>query len=574
MSPEPLRHSAAHLLASAVLSLFPQTKLAIGPAIENGFYYDFEFEKPISAEALTAIEAEMRKITAKNLKFIQSFKTLNDAVNWARESKQPYKAELIEEIRKENAKPSFFTHGTFTDLCEGPHVKNTREIKHFKLLTLAGAYWRGDEKNPMLTRIYGTAFSTKEELEKHINVLEEAKKRDHKKLGPELGLFMLSGEVGQGLPLILPKGKIILNILQEWTRKLHLSQGYLEVQTPHIGKKNLWIKSGHWDLYRESMFPEIKVENQEYLLKPMNCPFHYVIYGNEKRSYRNLPLRLSEFGTVYRYEKSGELSGLLRVRSLTQDDAHIFLTEDQLEEEFANLFQLLSVYFDTLGLKAEFTLSLWDPKNKKKYLGDEKTWDKAQKLLEKQLIRQGIPFRKIEGEAAFYGPKIDPHVTDSLGRKWQIATFQVDFVQAKRFNLSYIGKDGKEKTPVIIHRAPLGALERTLGILTEHFGGAFPAWLAPVQLTLIPITDRNLKFTQKIAGNLLAKGIRVEINRDADTMQAKIRKSALLKIPYQVIIGNKEEESGKIAVRSREGQDIGQMTPDKLADLLSKDSPI
>lgn len=574
MSPVHLRHSTAHLLASAVLSLHPKTKIAIGPVIENGFYYDFEFEKPITEEDLTKIETEMRKIAGKNLDFLNSSKTIKEAKEWAKQNNQPYKLELISELEKERQKVSFYSHGTFTDLCEGPHAENTKSIKYFKLLSIAGAYWRGNEKNPMLTRIYGTVFATKEELEKHLLVLEEAKKRDHKKLGPELDLFMLSGEVGQGMPLILPKGKIILNILQKWARKLHQDQGYLEVQTPHIGKKNLWIKSGHWDLYRESMFPAIKVENQEYLLKPMNCPFHYVIFGKEKRSYRDLPLRIAEFGTVYRLEKSGELSGLLRIRGLTQDDAHIFLKEDQLQDEFSKLFMLLSTYFKTLNLEVEMTLSLWDPKNRKKYLGDGKTWEKAQKILEDELTRQNITFTKAEGEAAFYGPKIDPHVKDSLGRKWQLATIQVDFVQAKRFNLTYIDSDGKEKTPVIIHRAPLGAFERTLGILIEHFKGAFPAWLSPVQVTLIPISDKNLEFTRKIEKELIKKGIRTEINSDAETMQAKIRKSALLKVPYQAIIGNREEESGKIAIRSREGKDLGQMTPDKLTKVLKTGSPI
>ncbi|MBI4037871.1 threonine--tRNA ligase [Candidatus Curtissbacteria bacterium] len=574
MSLSPLRHSTAHLLASAVLNLYPKTKIAIGPAIENGFYYDFEFEKPISEEDLPSIETEMGKIARENLDFEQAFISATDAKKWAHVNKQPYKEELVEDLKKKGTKFSFYSHGKFTDLCEGPHVKNTSEIKHFRLLSVAGAYWRGDEKNPMLSRIYGTVFPTKSELDNYLSGLEEAKKRDHKKLGPRLGLFMLSGEAGQGLPLILPNGKTILNILQNWARKLHREQGYLEVQTPHIGKKNLWIKSGHWDLYRESMFPAIKVENQEYLLKPMNCPFHYIIFANEKRSFRDLPIRIAEFGTVYRYEKSGELSGLLRIRGLTQDDAHIFLKEDQLRDEFSKLFKLLATYFKALNLEVEMALSLWDPSNKKKYLGDTKTWEKAQKILEEELKRQNIAYTKAEGEAAFYGPKIDPHVKDSLGRKWQLATLQVDFVQAERFNLTYTDTDGKEKTPVVIHRAPLGAFERTLGILTEHFGGAFPVWLAPIQLTIIPISDKNLEFTRKIAKELLEAGVRTEINLDSETMQAKIRKSALLKIPYQAIIGNREEEAGTVAIRSREGKDLGQMLPEKFAELITANTPV
>lgn len=573
MREDPLRHSTAHLMAAAILKVYPGTKIGIGPAIENGFYYDFEFQNEVTDSDLEKIEAEMSMIADQNLAYKHFYKTPHEAKTWAKENSQPYKLELIEELEKKHEKLSFYQTGEFLDLCEGPHVDNTNKIKHFKLLSIAGAYWLGDEKNPMLTRIYGTVFETKEELEKHLSQLEEAKKRDHKKLGPALGLFTMDPQAGPGLPLILPKGKIVINLLQSWARNLQEEYGYQEVQTPHIGKKILWEKSGHWDMYRDSMFPSLKVENQQYLLKPMNCPFHYLIYQSAGKSYRDLPYRLSEFGTVYRWEKSGELSGLLRLRSLTQDDAHIFLTEDQLEEEFTNLFKLFSTYFETLGLRAEFTLSLWDPKNKKKFLGDENTWEKAQKLLEKQLLAANIAFTKEEGEAAFYGPKIDPHVTDSLGRKWQIATFQVDFVQAKRFGLTYIDKEGKEKTPVIIHRAPLGAFERTLGILIEHYGGAFPVWLAPIQATIIPITDNNKSYAQNIQKDLRSNLIRVELDDRAQTMQAKIRDSSLLKIPYQIIVGPKEEEAHKIAVRTREGKDIGRLTPSEFAHLIMNETP-
>lgn len=555
-----LRHSAAHILASAVKELFPEAQLGIGPAIDEGFYYDFLVPCPFSPEDLEKIEAKMREIVEMDSPFERRTITKEEALRLFKELNETLKLELIEETPEE-VEESTYEHrtprGKFIDWCRGPHVPSTGWVKHFKLTHTAGAYWRGDERRPMLQRIYGTAFFTPEDLEEYLQRREEAEKRDHRKLGRELGIFLISPEVGAGLPLWLPKGAIIREILQDFLRTELRRRGYLPVVTPHIARLELFKTSGHWDTYRDKMYPPMKAEEGEYILKPMNCPFHIQIYKQLVQSYRDLPLRLAEFGTVYRYEQSGEIGGLTRVRGFTQDDAHLFVTPDQLTEEFTGVVDLIQLVFQRLGL-TEFRarVGFRDPKDDK-YVGSDAAWEKAQSAILNAVQQLGMEHSIEEGEAAFYGPKLDFMVQDALGRWWQLGTVQVDYVLPERFNLEYIGEDGKPHRPVMIHRAPFGSLERFLGILIEHYAGAFPLWLAPVQIRILPIADRHIGPAQKVCNHLQVLGFRVEVDTRNEKTGKKIRDAQVEKIPYMLIIGDKEVAEQKVSVRSRKEGDLG-----------------
>ncbi|MCC7161408.1 MAG: threonine--tRNA ligase [Anaerolineae bacterium] len=568
----PLRHSAAHIMAEAVLDLFPGTKFGIGPAIENGFYYDFMLPRPVTPEDFPAIENRMREIIRGKHAFQHSTQTVAEARENFKD--QPFKLELIEAIAKgelglhgeEQAKPtdtvSIYKHDTFTDLCAGPHVENTRQVPDnaFKLMQIAGAYWRGSEKNPQLTRIYGTAWQTKKELDDYLWKLEEAKKRDHRKLGRELDLFILPEEVGSGLPIWLPKGATIRKILEDYVYANQVARGYKHVYSPHMGKKQLWITSGHWDLYGDKMYAPMDIDGVDYLVKPMNCPMHMMVFKNELRSYKDLPLRIAENATVYRREQSGELSGLLRVRMITQDDAHIFIRPDQIEQEFLNVLDQTMDQFQTMGFgEFEAWVSVRDPKNKTKYLGDDESWTDAENSIKRALDARDMDYTIAEGEAKFYGPALDIMIKDALGRKWQCTTIQVDFQLPRRFELEYIDSEGKAQTPVVLHRAPLGSMERFFAILIEHYGGAFPLWLAPVQAKIIPIADRHNDYARAVESKLLAQGFRVEVDSRSERMNAKIRDAQVMKIPYMLVVGDKEAEAGAVSVRLRTNEDLKAM---------------
>lgn len=568
-----LRHSCAHLLAAAVKLLWQGTHNAIGPAIENGFYQDFDFGNvKISEEDLVKIENKMHEL----VQTWGPFQTKEVSVEQARKdfAENPYKLELLEEFAKEGKTITENDPGNFLDLCKGGHTKGDpkKELRHFKLLSVAGAYWRGSEKNKMLTRIYGTCFPAQEELDRYLVMLEEAKKRDHRKLGEQLEIFTTSEEVGPGLILWLPKGNIIKESLENWAKETEEKWGYQRVTTPHITKSGLFYTSGHLPYYKNDMYPPMKLENEEYFLKPMNCPFHHMIFKAKKRSYKELPLRLAEYGTVYRYEASGELFGLMRVRGMTQNDSHIYCTLDEAVEEFVSVMKLHEYYYQALGIKEyHLELALRDPKKKDKYHGDEKMWIMAEDLMKKAVAQTNIKMSVEEGNAAFYGPKIDFIVTSSIGREFAVSTNQIDLYMGERFNLKYVDKDGSEKTPVIIHRAPLGSHERFIGFLIEHYGGAFPLWLSPVQVQIIPIAERHNKYAQKVLEQLISANLRIEIDARAEKMQAKIRDAQLQKIPYMIIIGDREEAEGKIAVRSRQGQDLGALSQDEfLAKIKSE----
>jgi threonyl-tRNA synthetase len=562
-----LRHTCAHLLAAAVLEFYPNAKLTLGPPIENGFYYDIDFEnEKISEDDLTKIEQKMKelvkkwkKVEGKKISYPEAKKIFKN---------NPYKLELIEEIKSRKEKITVYQSGDFVDLCRGGHINNpSEEIKYFKLLSIAGAYWRGNEKNKMLTRIYGTAFKTKEDLEKYLWQIEEAKKRDHKKIGKELDLFLLTNEVGSGLLLWSPKGAIIRRKIEELIINEQTRRGYLHVYTPHIGKKSLWQTSGHWDLYRDKMYSPMEIDEDEYLVKPMNCPFHMMIYKSHLRSYRDLPMRIAEIATVYRYEKAGELSGMLRVRHITQDDSHIFCREDQVVDEFLGVFDYMIYLLKIFGLNNYYLrLGLRSPKEK--YLGNDEVWQKAEKEIIKAIEKKKIDFVKSEGDAAFYGPKLDIVIKDALGREWQCGTIQVDFMLPERFGLEYVDEKGKTKRPAVIHRAPLGSLERFVAILIEHYAGAFPLWLSPVQLKVLPVSQKFTDYALKIKEKLTENNLRAEIDIDNKPLGAKIREATLQKIPYMIIIGEKEVNNEKITVRTREGKDLGQLEVNQFIESL------
>jgi threonyl-tRNA synthetase len=549
-----MRHSAAHIMAEAVLKLFPDAKLGIGPPIDTGFYYDFELPRPLTPEDLPKIEALMQHRIASNVPFIREEIPKEEARRLF--AHQPYKLELIEEIEGERV--SLYRHGDFVDLCQGPHVERTGQVGAFKLLSVAGAYWRGDERRPMLQRIYGALFETQEELEQYLHRLEEAQRRDHRRLGRELDLFSFHEEYGPGLVFWHPKGARVRAIIEDFWRQEHYRRGYELVYTPHIGKASLWQTSGHLDFYAENMYPPMDIDGQLYYLKPMNCPFHIQIYKSRVRSYRELPIRLAELGTVYRYERSGVLHGLLRVRGFTQDDAHIFCRPDQVEGEVEACLDFMLLFFDAFGFR-DFRVYLAVRDQEGSYAGSQEDWEMAQTVLRRVIEARGLPYEVDVGGAVFYGPKIDVKLVDVLGREWQCTTIQFDFNLPERFDLTYVASDGARQRPYMVHRAMLGSMERFLGVLIEHYGGAFPLWLAPVQAVVIPIADRHQEYAQQVASRLRQAGLRVEVDARPERMQAKIRDAQLQKVPYMLIVGDREARAGAVAVRLRTGQDLGSV---------------
>lgn len=566
-----LRHSAAHLLAAAVMELWPDTKRTIGPAIENGFYYDFDFANSISEEDLSQIEKKMGELLKDWDKFEHIEVSLEEAL--ARNEENDYKKELIREIAEKGEQITFYKAGNFEDLCRGGHVENpSEELKAFKLLSIAGAYWRGDEKNKMLTRIYGTAFPSQEELSEHLTMLEEAKKRDHRKLGKEMELFHFDEEIGAGLPIWLPKGEIIKDELERWAKETEEEWGYQRVTTPVITKESLFYRSSHLPLYADSMYAPIEIEGENYYLKPMNCPFHHKIFSVRNRSYRELPLRLAEYGLCHRYEDSGSLFGLMRVRSMEMNDAHIYCSQDQAVEEFINVIKLHEYYYKLLGINDYvMVLALRDPTKLDKYHGEESDWQLAESMTKEAMEKSGVPYR-IENEgAAFYGPKMDFQIKSSIGREFTASTNQLDLYMPKRFELKFVNKEGKEETPVVIHRAPLGTHERFIGFLIEHFGGAFPVWLHPEQAVVIPISsEKHDDYAQSVAKQLKAKGFRVDVDSAAETLGNKIRKAQGQKIPYMLVVGDQEAQNGSVSVRLRGGENLGEMKVDNFAQRMEE----
>ena len=547
-----LRHTASHVLAQAVKKLFPTAKLAIGPAIDTGFYYDFDVEEPFTTQDLAAIEKEMQRIIKRNDKLERFVLPRDQALALARELGETYKVELIEEL-PEGEEISFYKMEDFTDLCAGPHVASTGKVKAMKLLSIAGAYWRGSEKNKMLQRVYGTAFSTKEELDTYLERLEEVKRRDHRKLGKELGLFMLCDE-GPGFPFFLPKGMVLRNLLEAYWRKLHESNGYAEIRTPIMLNSALWQQSGHWDHYRDNMYMT-KIDEVDFCVKPMNCPGGILAYKSKMHSYRDLPLRVAELGLVHRHEMSGALHGLMRVRAFTQDDAHLYLTPDQVKDEIIGVIQMDCDMYATFGFAFHVELSTM-PED---HMGSVEDWDRATETLRQALEEIGMPYKINEGDGAFYGPKIDFHLEDCIGRTWQCGTIQLDFQMPERFDMEYVGPDGEKHRPVMVHRTILGSMERFIGILIEHFAGAFPTWLAPVQVKVLTITERCDDWAREVADGLRAQGIRVEIDLRNEKIGFKIREAQMEKAPYMLIIGDKEVEDRAVAVRSRKDGDLGAM---------------
>jgi threonyl-tRNA synthetase len=556
---EKMRHSAAHVMAEAVQTLFPGTKFGIGPAIEDGFYYDFEPPRPLVPENLIAIEAKMREIIAADISFAREEMSKTKARKLFAE--QPYKLELIEEL--EDKKVVIYRQGSFVDLCRGPHVNSTGEIKAFKLTSIAGAYWRGDERRPMLQRIYGVAFETDAELEGYLARLAEAAKRDHRKLGKELDLFSLHEEFGPGLVHWHPKGALVRQIIEDFWKAEHRKRGYEIVYTPHIAKLNLWKTSGHWDFYRENLYSPMDVEGQEYIVKPMNCLGHIMIYKTQLRSYRNLPLRYAELGTVYRYERSGVLHGLARVRGFTQDDAHIFCRPDQIEAEVSEAVRLARFMMKTFGFNEYELLLSTRPDH---YAGTIQIWEEATEALRKVLESLGLKYTIDPGEGVFYGPKIDVKLRDALGRLWQGPTIQVDFNLPQRFDVNYIGEDGLEHQVVMVHRTVLGSMERFMACLVENYAGAFPVWLSPVQVAIIPIADRHLSYANQVADELRENGIRVQVDARSERMNLKIREAQLMKIPYMFVVGDKEMEASQVSLRLRSGEDSGLLPVSKFLD--------
>ncbi|MDO4809009.1 MAG: threonine--tRNA ligase [Eubacteriales bacterium] len=550
-----LRHSCSHVLAQAIKHLYPTAKLAIGPSIADGFYYDIDFAEPISESDLGAIETEMRKIVKANEKFEYFTLTREDAIRFMEEREEPYKVELIKDL-PEGELISFFKQGDFTDLCAGPHLQNTREVgKAFKLQTLAGAYWRGSEKNKMLTRIYGTAFATKEELEAYLTMMEEAKKRDHRKIGKEMGLFMFN-EAGPGFPFFLPNGMVLKNTLIEYWRQIHHKNGYVEVSTPIILNRKLWETSGHWDHYKENMYTTV-IDDEDYAVKPMNCPGGILIYQSEPRSYRDLPMRVGELGLVHRHEKSGQLHGLFRVRCFTQDDAHIFMTPDQIKDEILGVIKMIDDLYSMFGFKYNVELST-RPENS---MGSDEDWALAENGLRDALDAAGLKYVINEGDGAFYGPKIDFHLIDAIGRTWQCGTIQLDFQLPQRFELEYVGADSEKHRPIMVHRVIFGSIERFIGILTEHFAGKFPLWLAPVQVKILPVSDKYMDYAKKIYEMFDAEGIRVQLDGRSEKLGWKIREAQKEKVPYMMIVGEKDETDGTVSVRNRGGVDEGALDP-------------
>ena len=560
-----LRHTASHVMAQAVKRLYPNTKLAIGPSIADGFYYDMEFDTPLTSDDFGKIEAEMKKIIKEDLKIERFTKSREDAIAFMKEKGEPYKVELIEDL-PEGEEISFYSQGEFVDLCAGPHLMSTKGVgKAFKIMSLAGAYWRGDEHNKMLTRLYATAFGKKEELEAYITMMEEAKKRDHRKLGKELGLFMMH-EAGPGFPFFLPKGMVLKNTLLDYWRQIHKKAGYVEVSTPIILNRSLWETSGHWDHYKNNMYTTV-IDGEDYAIKPMNCPGGVLVYASEPRSYRDLPLRVGELGLVHRHEKSGQLHGLMRVRCFTQDDAHIFMTPDQIKDEIKGVVALINEVYSLFGFEYHVELST-RPEDS---MGSDEDWEMATEGLRSALDEIGLPYVVNEGDGAFYGPKIDFHLVDCIGRTWQCGTIQLDFQLPQRFELEYIGADGEKHRPIMIHRVAFGSIERFIGILIEHFAGAFPTWLAPVQVKVLPISEKYMDYAENVKKKLDEAGIRVELDTRSEKIGYKIREAQQAKIPYMLVVGQKEEEDGTVAVRSRAAGDEGTKSLDAFITDIQKE---
>lgn len=545
-------HTTSHIMAQAIKRLYPEIKLAIGPSIDNGFYYDFDTEKPFSEEDLIKIEDEMKKIIKEDLPLERFEFPRKEAIKFMEEKGEPYKVELINDL-PEDAIISFYKQGEFTDLCAGPHVAKTGNIKAVKLLTSSGAYWRGNEKNKMLQRIYGISYPKASQLEEYLNMLEEAKKRDHKKLGKELELFMITGE-GPGFPFFLPKGMVLRNVLEDYWRKIHTLNGYQEVKTPVMLNEELWHRSGHWDHYKDNMYTT-KIDEQDFALKPMNCPGGMLVYKSKMHSYKDLPIRMGELGLVHRHEKSGQLNGLFRVRCFTQDDAHIFCLPEQIESEIIDLMHLINQVYSLFG----FTYTVELSTRPEDSMGSDEDWTTAENALRKALEHENMEYVINEGDGAFYGPKIDFHIKDSLGRDWQCGTIQLDFQMPERFDLNYIGQDGEKHRPVMLHRVVFGSIERFIGVLIEHYAGAFPTWLAPVQAKILTISDKQKEYADELVKQFMKEGIRVELDDREEKIGYKIREAQLQKIPYMLIIGEKEVEANAVGVRARKEGDIGQM---------------
>lgn len=585
---ETMRHSAAHLLAAAISKLYPTAKFGIGPVVENGFYYDIELPEAVTQGDFEKIEQTMKSIREENHPFIREEVPLDEARELMQGLKQDYKLELLSDIEQYGTTKigeqeevgtlesdgkkmvSLYRTGDFVDLCQGPHVDTTKNIGAFKLMSVAGAYWRGDEKNKMLTRIYGIAFNTQEELDTHLHMLEEAEKRDHRKLGAELDLFAFSPLVGSGLPLFTPRGALLRRLLEEFVSSLQVKYGFQRVWIPHITKSDLYKTSGHWDKFEDDLFHvSSKKTEDQFVLKPMNCPHHTQIYASKPRSYRDLPLRYAEVTTVYRDENTGQLQGLSRVRSITQDDAHIFCTMDQAKDEIKNVYNVIKDFYSVFGMPLRVRLSSRDPKCPEKYLGGDEVWNNAENTLREILAEEGLQYEVGLGEAAFYGPKLDFIAKDAIGREWQLATIQLDFNQPERFDLTYKDNDGTDKRPVMVHRAILGSIERFLGILIEHYAGAFPLWLAPVQVALLPVGEGHLDVTYEFAKQLEAEGIRAEVDDSGETVGKKIRNAEKAKVPYMIVIGDKEADLKEFAVRIKGQKDNIQLTKKELFGRLS-----
>ena len=558
-----IRHTASHVLAQAVKRLYPETKLAIGPAIDDGFYYDFDREGGFTPEDLEKLEAEMTKIVKENLPVKPFVLPRDEAVRFMEEKAEPYKVELIEDLPDEET-ISFYQQGEFVDLCAGPHIMYTKGVKAFKLTSIAGAYWRGSEKNKMLTRIYGTAFANKTDLESYLTMMEEAKKRDHRKLGKELGLFMFAEE-GPGFPFFLPKGMTLKNTLIDYWREIHYRDGYQEVSTPIILSRKLWENSGHWDHYKDNMYTTV-IDEEDYAVKPMNCPGGMLVYKNQPHSYRDLPLKVGELGLVHRHEKSGQLHGLMRVRCFTQDDAHIFMRDDQIEDQIKGVTKLINEVYTQFGFEYFVELST-RPEDS---MGSDEDWEMATNGLRKALEDMGLDYIVNEGDGAFYGPKIDFHLRDSLGRTWQCGTIQLDFQMPQRFDLEYTAEDGSKKRPIMIHRVCFGSIERFIGILIEHFAGKFPVWLAPVQVKVIPVSEKSMDYATGVYEKLKAAGIRTELDHKDEKVGYKIRQAQLEKVPYMLVLGEKEAAEGAITVRSRDKGDLGAAGLDAFIEDIKK----
>ena len=567
-------HTCSHIMAQAVKRLWPEVQLAIGPAIDEGWYYDFDAPFTFTPEHLAKIEAEMKKVCKERLPIVRSEKPRAEAIAYMQEKNEPYKVELINDL-PEDAVISFYTQGDFTDLCAGPHLDHTGRVKHngFKLLNSCGAYWRGDSNRKMLQRIYGIAFQSKEELETYLQRIEEAKKRDHRRLGKELGLFMLT-DYGPGFPFFLPKGMVLRNTLIDYWREVHKRYGYVEVSTPMILNRQLWEQTGHWDHYKNNMYTTV-IDGEDYAIKPMNCPGGMLVYASEPHSYRDLPLRVGELGLVHRHELSGALHGLFRVRCFTQDDAHIFMTREQMESEIQNVVRLFDEVYNVFGLKYTVELSTM-PED---HIGTVEEWEANQEILKKAITGMGKDFVVNEGDGAFYGPKLDFHIEDCLGRTWQCGTIQLDSQLPERFNLEYTGEDGQKHRPVMIHRVVFGSIERFIGVITEHFAGAFPLWLTPVQVKVLPVTDRAHEYAKGLTQKLVDAGIRAEDDCRSEKLGYKIREAQMQKIPYMLVVGDRDMENGTVSVRTRKGEDLGAMTMDAflskcLSEIASKSKDI